>query len=47
MRCIREILNQYGEANHLEISWDEFDVRLKNEVPDLSQVQRTTTWGAN
>lgn len=36
MRCIREILNQYGEANHLEISWDEFEVRLRNEVPDLS-----------
>jgi GMP synthase-like glutamine amidotransferase len=36
MRCIREILNQYGEANHLDITWDEFDVRLKNEVPDLS-----------
>jgi GMP synthase-like glutamine amidotransferase len=35
MRCIREILNQYGEANHLDLTWDEFDVRLKNEVPDL------------
>ncbi len=36
MRCIREILNQYGESNQLNISWDEFDVRQKNEVPDLS-----------
>ena len=36
MRCIREIINQYGESNHLEISWDEFNVRQKNEVPDLS-----------
>jgi len=36
MRCIREILNQFGENNNLDISWDEFDVRLKNEVPDLS-----------
>jgi homoserine O-succinyltransferase/O-acetyltransferase len=36
MRCIREILNQYGESNHLDLSWDEFDVRLKNEVPDMS-----------
>jgi homoserine O-succinyltransferase len=36
MRCIREILNQYAEANHLELIWDEFDVRQKNEVPDLS-----------
>lgn len=36
MRCIREILNQFGENNHLDLSWEEFDVRLKNEVPDLS-----------
>src|SRR5437870_1650633 len=36
MRGIREILNQFGESNNLDISWDEFDVRLKNEVPDLS-----------
>ena len=36
MRCIREILNQFGENNQLDLNWDEFDVRLKNEVPDLS-----------
>lgn len=36
MRCIREILNQFGDNNHLNISWDEFDVRQKQEVPDLS-----------
>jgi GMP synthase-like glutamine amidotransferase len=36
MRCIREILNQFGENNQLDLTWDEFDVRLKNEVPDLS-----------
>ena len=36
MRCIREILNQFGENNQLELNWDEFDVRLKKEVPDLS-----------
>ena len=36
MRCIREILNQFGETNNLDVSWDEFDVRQKNEVPDLS-----------
>ena len=35
MRCIREIINQYSETNQINISWDEFDVRLKNEVPDL------------
>jgi GMP synthase-like glutamine amidotransferase len=36
MRCIREILNTYSEVNSLEIVWDEFDVRLKNKVPDMS-----------
>ncbi|HUS02965.1 MAG TPA: hypothetical protein VMY77_14605 [Chitinophagaceae bacterium] len=35
MRCLREIINQFGEANNLDIEWDEFDVRLKNETPDL------------
>jgi GMP synthase-like glutamine amidotransferase len=36
MRCIREIINQFSDFNNIEISWDEFDVRQKNEVPDLS-----------
>ncbi len=36
MRCIREIINQYGEANFLDIEWDEFDVRQKLEVPDMT-----------
>jgi homoserine O-succinyltransferase/O-acetyltransferase len=36
MRCIREILNQFGEYNNMDIVLDEFDVRLKKEVPDTS-----------
>lgn len=36
MRCLREIINQFGEINHLAMEWDEFDVRLKNETPDTS-----------
>lgn len=36
MRCIREILNQYSDQYNLDLIWDEFDVRQKNEVPDLS-----------
>lgn len=36
MRCIREILKQFAETNPMDVSWDEFDVRQKNEVPDLS-----------
>jgi GMP synthase-like glutamine amidotransferase len=35
MRCIREILNLYAERNNLELTWDEFDVRQKCEVPGL------------
>lgn len=33
MRGIREIINQFGEMNHLNIISKTFDVRLKNEVP--------------
>ena len=36
MRCIREILNQFGEANNINLSWDEFEVRLEKNTPDLS-----------
>ena len=36
MRCIREILNQFGEVNHLDFTWDEFEVRLEKQIPDLS-----------
>jgi len=36
MRCIREIINQYSDYTNIDISWDEFNVRQKNEVPDLS-----------
>jgi homoserine O-succinyltransferase/O-acetyltransferase len=36
MRCIREILNQYSDQTSLDITWDEFDVRRKNEIPDMS-----------
>lgn len=36
MRCIREIINLWGEHNHIEVEWDEFNVRQKSEVPDMS-----------
>ena len=36
MRCIREILNQFAEYNSIELVRDEFDVRRKSELPDLS-----------
>ncbi len=36
MRCIREILNQFGEINNIELTTDEFEVRIEKETPDLS-----------
>ena len=36
MRCIREILNQSAEIHNRDLVKDEFDVRLKTELPDLS-----------
>lgn len=36
MRCIRTILKEWAENNDLELHSDEFDVRLKNELPDTS-----------
>jgi len=36
MRCIRQILREFSIANSLELVWDEFEVRLQNQLPDLS-----------
>jgi len=36
MRCIRTILKDWGAAGDLELSVKEFDVRLRNELPDTS-----------
>ncbi len=36
MRCIREIINQWGEQYHFDVEYKEFDVRLQLEVPDTS-----------
>lgn len=36
MRCIRTILSDWAELNDLDLQTDEFDVRLKNELPDTS-----------
>jgi GMP synthase-like glutamine amidotransferase len=33
MRCIREIIRTWGEENSLKVTTQEFEVRLKNEVP--------------
>ena len=36
MRCIRTIVNHWAGSNDLELQCQEFDVRLKNELPDTS-----------
>lgn len=36
MRCIREILNQFSEANNIELVFEEFEVRISHQVPDMS-----------
>ena len=36
MRGLREIIKHFGEINDLHIVSKEFDVRLKNELPDLT-----------
>lgn len=36
MRCIREILAHWGDVHGLDLQYDEFDVRLKQELPDTS-----------
>jgi homoserine O-succinyltransferase len=33
MRCIREIVNQWGEANYINIVMEEFEVRVKQQTP--------------
>lgn len=36
MRCLRQIIAHYSFTNDIEILCKEFDVRQKNEIPDLS-----------
>lgn len=35
MRCIRELINQWGESAHLNIHFDEFEVRVRKEIPSM------------
>ncbi|HYV53166.1 MAG TPA: hypothetical protein VE933_01150 [Chitinophagaceae bacterium] len=36
MRCLRNILSDFSEENNIDVDRNEFDVRLLNEVPDMS-----------
>jgi homoserine O-succinyltransferase/O-acetyltransferase len=35
MRCIRELLESYAEVNSVHLDYEIFDVRQKDELPDL------------
>ena len=45
MRGIKEIITNWGVAHHCDISYEVFDVRLKNELPDLSYDAYISTGG--
>jgi homoserine O-succinyltransferase/O-acetyltransferase len=36
MRCIRQIINEWSEFHSIDAEFEEFDVRQRNQVPDLS-----------
>ena len=36
MRCIREILNQFSDHHQVSMDVEEFEVRIAEEVPDMS-----------
>ena len=36
MRCLRQIIESYSKKNNLEIKWDEFEVRVEKQIPDMS-----------
>lgn len=36
MRCIRELLTDYARTHGVALTYDEFEVRQRHEVPDLS-----------
>jgi len=36
MRCIRELLTGYGQTHGIDLLYDEYEVRLQKQVPDLS-----------
>lgn len=36
MRCIREIVQSWSKFQHCPVAVEEFEVRLKNQIPDLS-----------
>jgi homoserine O-succinyltransferase len=35
MRCIKELLEWHSHRNNIDLDWRVFDVRAKNEIPDM------------
>ena len=36
MRCLRELIALWSKQHSVAVKWDEFEVRIKNEIPDLT-----------
>jgi GMP synthase-like glutamine amidotransferase len=45
MRCIREIINNFGAIEGIKVHYDEFEVRQRLEVPDLNYDLYISTGG--
>ena len=45
MRCIKELLNQYADVEQLNIDYNTYDVRLKEELPNLTYDLYISTGG--
>jgi GMP synthase-like glutamine amidotransferase len=45
MRCIREIIHLWSKENQYDVTVEEFEVRLKNQVPDTSYDVYISTGG--
>src|SRR5215470_1867166 len=36
MRCLREILESFGKIHQVDLEYEEFEVRIEKQIPDLS-----------
>jgi len=45
MRCIRQIIREWSEYHNIPIHFDEFEVRLSQQLPDLSYDMYISTGG--
>ena len=45
MRCIRQIINEWSQFHSIEVSFDEFEIRRHQQIPDLSYDVYISTGG--